>query len=69
MRARRESTQIGKVQILGNQKAFFVLRRLPDHGIDTAADSLILSCMNIMPERLQGVRDLLRKIFVELDSH
>src|SRR6266436_1936201 len=69
MRSRSELPRIRKVQSLSNQKALVTLGRLPNHGVDTPAEPLILRCMNIMHERFQRECNLKGKIFVNLDSH
>jgi len=66
---RREAPPIREVEILGDQKAFFELRRLPDLAVDVSTQLFFDDGMDIMTESREPDRAGGREILVQLDPH
>jgi hypothetical protein len=69
MSAGPEFSGIGKIQILCYEKAALCVTGIPEFSIGTPVQSFIKYRMDIMPQALQLLRQLERKIFIDLDFH
>lgn len=64
-----KSPRVGEIQILSDQKSFFLLYHSPDLLVFVTAKVFFYHCVRFMAEQCQAGGNLNRKVFVELDSH
>lgn len=69
MRSGSEFTDIGEIQILGDQEASIHLGSFPDDLIGFAIDPFILNCVGFMAKPRQNPHQGGRQVLVQLDPH